>query len=418
MKRAVVLSGGGAYGAYSAGVLAALVHGRSPATGYRPLVPDLLTGTSVGSFNAAFLVAHWRRRGGPAAVDDLIDLWRERLADNGRGGNGVYRVRGDPLEIFHPRKVLADPIAPFLTLVRDGARLATDALSRTTHFLRDPDDESIEQRFAELFDLSVVLSIEPLRETLRYALERGDVEGSPIALEVAVTDWTNGGLRLFTNREMTPDRAPWIVGASSAIPGIFPPQRIDGAIYVDGGVLMNTPLKPALESNAREIHVVFLDPDVRRIPLRSPSSSIGTLHRTQMIAWSALVREKVGNVAGINAGVEILERLGARFAGGEDPEGWDSPALLAEIGRVAGLDEKELDYLRGLAPYRVHNYFPRTGSSGGGPLGFLNFGRRRIDDLLERGYRDALEHDCARNRCVLPAGAVESSAAPAEAGAS
>jgi predicted acylesterase/phospholipase RssA len=56
-RTAVILSGGGATGAYEAGVLKALFTGASPATGYKPLAADVFTGTSVGSFNAAFMVS-------------------------------------------------------------------------------------------------------------------------------------------------------------------------------------------------------------------------------------------------------------------------------------------------------------------------------------------------------------------------
>ena len=49
--RAVVLSGGGANGAYEAGCLKAIFGGHSPATGKQPVEADIFTGTSVGSFN-------------------------------------------------------------------------------------------------------------------------------------------------------------------------------------------------------------------------------------------------------------------------------------------------------------------------------------------------------------------------------
>ena len=62
-RQAVILSGGGANGAYEVGVLKALLTGQSPATDFQPLDPDIFTGTSVGAFNAALLVS-------PAAILD------------------------------------------------------------------------------------------------------------------------------------------------------------------------------------------------------------------------------------------------------------------------------------------------------------------------------------------------------------
>ena len=73
-KKALVLSGGGADGAYAVGVLKALINGRSPATSYRPLDPDILTGTSCGAYNAAVLVSQWDEFGS-ASAGNLETIW-------------------------------------------------------------------------------------------------------------------------------------------------------------------------------------------------------------------------------------------------------------------------------------------------------------------------------------------------------
>ncbi len=44
--------------------------------------------------------------------------------------------------------------------------------------------------------------------------------------------------------------------ASSAIPALFAPIEIDGRWYMDGGVRLNVPLKPAIELGATELAVV------------------------------------------------------------------------------------------------------------------------------------------------------------------
>jgi len=56
--------------------------------------------------------------------------------------------------------------------------------------------------------------------------------------------------------------------ASSAVPALFPPIQIggdDGRWYVDGGVRMNTPIKPALKLGATHIAIVAADP-ARHLP--------------------------------------------------------------------------------------------------------------------------------------------------------
>ncbi|HXM70075.1 MAG TPA: patatin-like phospholipase family protein, partial [Thermoanaerobaculia bacterium] len=92
----VVLSGGGASGAYEVGVLKALLTKAQP-----PLDPLVFAGTSIGSFNAAFLVSQWDWQG-RSAVANLETLWIETLSRRwgslGRA-SGMFRFRGNPVDL-------------------------------------------------------------------------------------------------------------------------------------------------------------------------------------------------------------------------------------------------------------------------------------------------------------------------------
>src|SRR5262252_5790761 len=91
-KHAVILSGGGANGAYEIGVMKALFAGLSPATNYQPLEPDIFVGTSVGSCNAAFLVAQWATYN-TLSIANLERIWLDNVSSNGQKcDNGVFRV--------------------------------------------------------------------------------------------------------------------------------------------------------------------------------------------------------------------------------------------------------------------------------------------------------------------------------------
>src|SRR5262249_132139 len=46
----------------------------------------------------------------------------------------------------------------------------------------------------------------------------------------------------------------------------------------------------------------------------------------------------------------------------------------------------------------IHHYFP--GDDISGDLGLLNFDRDRIGMLIERGFQDAVEHNCQTSNCV------------------
>ena len=60
--------------------------------------------------------------------------------------------------------------------------------------------------------------------------------------------------------------------ASAAIPILFPPVRIGGDLYVDGGVRQNTPIAPALRAGATHVFAIGLSREERGI--REPASSI------------------------------------------------------------------------------------------------------------------------------------------------
>jgi len=79
-QRALVLQGGGALGAYEAGVLYVLckrLH-RNKANDYRPLF-DIVAGTSIGAMNAAILVSSVVNRGKTweEGVNELVNFWKD-----------------------------------------------------------------------------------------------------------------------------------------------------------------------------------------------------------------------------------------------------------------------------------------------------------------------------------------------------
>src|SRR5437773_12083667 len=95
--KAIVLSGGGAHGAYEVGVLKALLTGKTWMTSYAPFDPDVVSGTSIGACNAAALVSQLEVED-PAAVASYLEyLWVDVIPRDGdTGHNHVYRFRGNP----------------------------------------------------------------------------------------------------------------------------------------------------------------------------------------------------------------------------------------------------------------------------------------------------------------------------------
>ena len=118
-----------------------------------------------------------------------------------------------------------------------------------------------------MFDASQFLTSEPTAGLVQEAIAPARIRdlAERIDFRVATTEWQTGTLRVFRNRDFTDDKAALIVRASGALPGIFPPISMGPELFVDGGVVLNTPLSPAIQSGADILHVIYL---IRR-PARS-----------------------------------------------------------------------------------------------------------------------------------------------------
>src|SRR5580704_18073734 len=135
-KIAVVLSGGGANGAYEVGILKALCAGKSKVTQFQPLDPDIFSGTSLGSFNAAVLVSH-SQPGSPCPVERLEKIWLDVIPrDGSTDHNHVFRFRADPMEFLNTEWMTRRPLAPMEAFAQDAAYFAQDWFSRGMQFFR------------------------------------------------------------------------------------------------------------------------------------------------------------------------------------------------------------------------------------------------------------------------------------------
>ena len=372
----VVLSGGGANGAYEVGVLKALAGGQSPSTGHQPLDPAVIAATSIGSFNAAVLLSNLTDSLG-SAVGALQKVWLERISLSGRASrNGVFRVRANPLSWIDVGVIRNDPLKPARDLASDAMFLAKDWSARAREFTTS--SGSLERRAAELVDLSTFVTPAPSEELVRETVSLPRVRSAPVALKVTATRWRNGTLRLFSNADFTDAIGASILLASGAIPGIFPPVSIDGEPFADGGVVLNTPLKPAIDAGARTLHVIYLDPDPAAIPLKPVGSTIDTIGRMFAISFAATMKRDLEIASRINQGIHAVEAA----ARGES---------------VRALEPLHMGG-RGHRPLQIHLYHPA--SDWGGTLGMLDFQRDRVARLIERGYNDAVGHDCATAGCV------------------
>lgn len=393
-KDGLVLSGGGAKGAYEVGILKALVNGESPSTGYQPLTVETFTGTSVGAYNAAFLVAQAGAGVSPSAAQASLEtIWSDRIADSPKScGNGVFRLHDAPLDaldpgcFFRPVQLLADTI-------QDAGHWGRYFATRGAQFLTS--DASLQNRFLEAINLASFFDPAPLYELIESTVDIAGLRAATEDLTIAATNWEHGTLRLFSRHELADGIGLAGIVASTAIPGIFPAVPINGVLHHDGGVLLNTPLRPAIRDGADVIHMIFLDPMVVDIPLRLPPNSIDTAYRMFLIMSSALFRADLALAAAINVELELFRQQGILTAD------YRLAITAPKQQKVKSRFLKRLEQrARPYRPLTVHVYRPETDLDGG--TGLIDFSARYIDAAIAAGYRDAVSHDCEASGCILP----------------
>jgi predicted acylesterase/phospholipase RssA len=396
LNTSLTLTGGGSYAAYEIGVMYALFAGKSPATNYTPLDPDVLIGTSAGALNAAGLVAHEVRTGSLlAAVAELQSLWTDWIADGApRCGNGVYRIRGLPFELLD-RECLRRGLTPFVSEVTEDAGLfLRGSLHVAADFLRSlasPDPQPI-RTLAQSVNFSSLISTAPFAETLGYFVPVDAFAQSTRRLRIVTLDLSSGLVKLFDENDM---RRLGVepLQASTALPIFFPPRQIEGQDYVNGTTLATTPLLPAIQESDT-MHCVYMDPDLRAISTTRFDDIIDAMDRVMVVNFATMLNHDIELAQEINTALELIEKGVPR----ESLSTQEMQALLRTLPII-------LDRAQAGNPYRpltIHRYHPRDDL--GSDRGRMNLKRERIVEIIDRGYSDTVAHDCAASGCVFPGG--------------
>lgn len=234
----IVLSGAGSRGAYEAGVLSVLLPLLDAAGAGAPRV---VVGTSAGALNAAMLAS---------AI--------------GRGADPVRALTTDGWEKITPEAIFA---SPRLSLLRMGKRrlcrpagvspglLDTDALATT-----------LEQRLPDPHFASGVTR--GTLDAVAIAASSCNSAEAVVFFESRRVPKSKAGLR-YVKTALGIDH----LIASSAFPLAFPAHWVGGpgqGWYIDGGVHLNAPIKPAIDLGATRILVIGGTPwDISQPPERS-----------------------------------------------------------------------------------------------------------------------------------------------------
>jgi NTE family protein len=127
---------------------------------------------------------------------------------------------------------------------------------------------------------------------IREHLDGTAFEDTAIPLAVVATDLLEGRKHVFEHGKLAP-----AILASTAIPGCFEPVRINGRLYVDGGLTASVDLITALELGATEILAIDLAPfneaGIPRTAAGVLRRSFGILSHATTDAMHRLVEERI-----------------------------------------------------------------------------------------------------------------------------
>jgi NTE family protein len=384
----VVFSGGGARGAYEAGVIRYLVESLPRRLGHAPKM-DVLCGTSVGAIHACFLAGTADQDAGRGAR--LVDFWRAMQVQE---------------------------VLPFSTRDLLGLARRLFGLRRIAEAFRGG---RAPERIYGLLDTRALERL-VVRGVPWPAIHRNVRAGHVGAVCVATTEIATSRVVVFmdtSDRELPgwsrdPQLVPRITRlrpthalASAAIPVLFPAVRIASTYYADGGLRLNTPLSPALRLGA----------DVALRP--SPGAShAASEHRVEDYASPAFLFGKILNVLlldHLDTDLARMRDMNELIRDGQRVYGPDFLTQLADapgaerahprraidelvIRPSADLGALAAQVLQGLpaaalrSPFfrlAMRNLEPGRRSAEADLLSYLLFDGEFLAPLAELGYRDA-----------------------------
>lgn len=218
---ALLLQGGGALGAYQAGVFEGLAEAG--------IEPNWLAGISIGALNIALIA------GNPPELrlSRLREFWDTICQpDSGMGFNPFLEQ-----SLFNLNDIMRGAL---------GAFGATSALFNGQKGFFRPRFPPPTHSGASNVDTASYYDVAPLKETLERLCDFDRINDGTLHVAVGAVNVRTGNFTYFDNRQQTL-RAEHFM-ASGALPPAFPAIEIDGEYYWDGGIVSNTPLAYVLES--------------------------------------------------------------------------------------------------------------------------------------------------------------------------
>jgi NTE family protein len=244
----LVFQGGGALGAYQAGVFQAIHEANIEAT--------WVCGTSIGAINGALIV------GNPPAkrVEKLREFW-EAITKPQIAFPNIPWLPGLSLSEAPQTRYWTNKINILATMTQGTPGFFS---ARPFPPINSPADSP---SLVSFYDIS------PLKATLAKLVDFDLINGNSMRLSVGAANVRTGASTYFNNHEQ-PINVLHILASASLPPG-FPPTEINGEYYWDGAVASNTPMQHVIDTRQRDSALIFQvdlwDPN-GEVPLDIPSA--------------------------------------------------------------------------------------------------------------------------------------------------
>jgi NTE family protein len=250
---ALILQGGGALGAYQAGVYQALHEA--------DIEPDWITGVSIGGINAAIVAGNKREDRLPRLREFWERITSRKVWYHTPDGDIYRRMRNAAssyMTLFAGQPGFFKPHDMNAWMSPAGARTATSFYDNA-----------------------------PLRETLLELVDFSIINERRARFSVGAVNVLTGNFVYFDNRDE--EILPEHVMASGALPPALPMVKIGTDYFWDGGIVSNTPLQHLLEQEDGLDSLVFqVDLFSARGPL--PREMADVLGRHKDIMYSSRTR--------------------------------------------------------------------------------------------------------------------------------
>jgi NTE family protein len=270
----LVLQGGGALGAYQAGVYQALHEAE--------IEPDWIVGTSIGAINASLIAGNAPQQ----RISRLKEFWRRVTRhpfwDTSWLGPAFFDARAYWTTLAQGIPAFFEP-NPFAFL---GAQLPLGA------------------------DSAGFYSTAPLRTTLLDLVDFPRLNRCSPRLTVGAAQVCTSQMRYFDTRDGALDVNH--VMASGALPPAFPAVRIEGELYWDGGILSNTPTEVIFDDNPRRNSLIFAV-HMWNPTGPEPETMWEVLHRHKDIQYSSRVASHILRQRQVHRLRHVISELAKRI---------------------------------------------------------------------------------------------------------